>query len=130
TGRRSRSAFEKQGAWHSVDLPGMSAEEVLPAVRPLPEIDVRRVTAGPVRDAFCSIGSVCFHVPLTWFCEVFDSDAVWKRFAAYVRYVGGGPLSSGAVWMGGGAAGGDKRPTRHRPPRGWNGATAVGQWRL
>jgi ribosomal protein S18 acetylase RimI-like enzyme len=83
----------------------MIAEEVRPASRTLPAIEVRRVTAGPAREAFCSIGSVCFHVPLTWFCEVFDSAAVWKRFAAYVGYADGEPVSTAAVVMGGGAAG-------------------------
>jgi ribosomal protein S18 acetylase RimI-like enzyme len=105
TRRRSRTAFEKHGLRHSVDLPGMIADEVLPADRPLPALDVRRVTSGPVRDAFCAIGSVCFHVPLPWFREVFDSDGVWTRFAAYVGYVDGEPVSTAAIVMGGGAAG-------------------------
>lgn len=105
TRRRLRPTFEKHGLRHSVDLPGMVADEILPPVRPLPPIDVRRVTSGPTRDAFCSIGSLCFHVPLPWFREVFDSDSVWDRFAAYVGYVDGEPISTTAVVMGGGVAG-------------------------
>jgi len=69
--RRSRLTFEKHGLRHSVDLPGMVAEQVRPPLRRLPEIEVRRVGDVPTQDAFCAIGSVCFHVPLTWFREVF-----------------------------------------------------------
>ena len=105
TRRRSRSAFEKQGLRHSVDLPGMVAQRVLPPVRPPARIEIRRAYAGPVGDAFCSIGSVCFHVPLPWFMEVFDTDSVWERFAGYVGYVDGEPVSTAAIVTGGGAIG-------------------------
>ena len=103
--RRSRLTFEKHGLRHSVDLPGMVAEQVRPAVRTLPAIDVRRVCDEATKDAFCDIGSTCFHVPLTWFRQVFDSDSVWEQFAAYVGYVNGEPVSTAAVVMGGGVAG-------------------------
>jgi ribosomal protein S18 acetylase RimI-like enzyme len=103
--RRSRSAFEKHGLRHSVDLPGLIAERVLPPARTLPAMEVRRVNTGPTRDAFCGIGSACFHVPLPWFKEVFGNASVWERFAAYVGYVAGEPVTTAAVVMGGGAAG-------------------------
>jgi ribosomal protein S18 acetylase RimI-like enzyme len=103
--RRSRLTFEKHGLRHSVDLPGMVAERLLPPAMPLPVLDVRRVFRGGDRDAFCEIGSLCFHVPLAWFREVFDNDAVWERFAGYVGYAGGEPVSTAAVVVGGGAIG-------------------------
>jgi GNAT superfamily N-acetyltransferase len=103
--RRSRMTFDKHGLRHSVDLPGMAAEGLRPPQRPLPAIDVRRVTAGPAREAFCAIGSLCFHVPLPWFREVFEGDSVWEKFAAYVGYVDGEPVSTAAVVMHAGAAG-------------------------
>ena len=103
--RRSRQVFEKHGLRHSVDLPGMVAERILPPVKPLPWLSVERVWDGGARDAFCAIGSVCFNVPISWFREVFDSGAVWERFAAYVGYTGGEPVSTAAVIMGGGAMG-------------------------
>ena len=64
-----------------------------------------RVAAATVRDAFCEIGSVCFHVPLTWFREVFDNDSVWDDFASYVGYVDGEPVSTTAVVTGAGVLG-------------------------
>jgi ribosomal protein S18 acetylase RimI-like enzyme len=105
TRRRSRSVFDKHGLRHSVDLPGMVAERVLPPTRPLPRIEVRRVGPGATRDAFCSIGSLCFHVPLPWFQEVFNNDCVWERFASYVGYADGEPVSTAAIVEGGGALG-------------------------
>jgi ribosomal protein S18 acetylase RimI-like enzyme len=102
---RSRRNFEKFGLRFSVELPGMVAERVAPPVKPLPELEVRRVAEGSTRDAFCGIGSTCFHVPLSWFCEVFDARSVWEQFAGYVGYLDGEPVSTAAIVMGGNAAG-------------------------
>jgi ribosomal protein S18 acetylase RimI-like enzyme len=105
TRRRSQKLFDKYGLRHSVDLPGMMAERLLPPERPLPRIEIRRVNNGPTRDAFCAIGSVCFNVPLSWFCEVFQEGAVWSRFSAYVGYLGGEPVTTAAVVIADGVAG-------------------------
>ena len=103
--RRARQVFERHGMRHSVDLPGMVAESLSPPAGPLPPLDIRRVRDGSTRQAFCAIGSTCFHVPSAWFREVFDTDSVWDRFAAYVGYVDGEPVSTAAVVTGAGAAG-------------------------
>ena len=103
--RRSRQVFARHGLRHSVDLPSMVAEKVAPPVKPLPTLPIRRVGDRATRDAFCGIGSVCFHVPISWFQEVFDSDSVWGRFRAYVGYVDGEPVSTAAIVLGGGALG-------------------------
>ena len=99
--RRIRPVLERQGLRHSVDLPGMMAERILPPAKVLPAIDVRRVEGKQTRDEFCSIGSVCFHVPIVWFCEVFDSNAVWQRFRAYVGYANGEPVATAAIVLSG-----------------------------
>jgi len=103
--RRSRRILENHGLRHSTDLPGMTADRILPPVRPLPRIEVRRVRDSSTRDAFCSIGSVCFHVPIDWFREVFANDCVWDRFASYVGYVNGEPVCTAAIVHGGGVTG-------------------------
>jgi ribosomal protein S18 acetylase RimI-like enzyme len=103
--RKSRQIFDKSGLRHSVDLPGMVAERVLPAVRKLPAMEVRRVHNGREAVDFCGIGSTCFHVPIAWFREVFDSPSVWDQFAAYVAYVRGEPVSTAAIVIGGGGLG-------------------------
>jgi ribosomal protein S18 acetylase RimI-like enzyme len=103
--KRSRQLFERLGMRHSVDLPGMVAERVAAPAYALPAIEVRRVCPGPVRDAFCAIGSLCFNVPITWFTEVFDSESVWEHFESYVGYVDEEPVTTAAIVMGAGAMG-------------------------
>ena len=95
--KRAWRVFEKYGLRLSVQLPGMLAEAVLPPVKALPYLEVRRVEPGATRDAFCAIGSACFHVPISWFTEVFDGESVWERFAGYVGYVHGEPVSTTAI---------------------------------
>jgi GNAT superfamily N-acetyltransferase len=103
--KRSRRVFEQHGLRLSTEIPGMIAERILPPAKPLPYIDVRRVCDESTRSSFVEIGSVCFHVPVSWFREVFDSVSVWDRFAAYVGYVDGEPVSTSAVVVGAGAIG-------------------------
>jgi ribosomal protein S18 acetylase RimI-like enzyme len=103
--RRSRQVFERHGLRHSVDLPGMVADRIEKPARPLPSMEVRRVSDAGTRDAFCAIGSVCFHVPISWFREVFESDSVWEGFAGYVGYVDQEPVSTTAIVIGGGVTG-------------------------
>ena len=103
--KRSRRIFEQHGLRLSTELPGMIAEQLEPPVKALPRLEVRRVCGEATRAAFCEIGSVCFHVPIPWFREVFDSESVWERFIGYVGYSEGEPVSTAAVVIGGGAVG-------------------------
>jgi ribosomal protein S18 acetylase RimI-like enzyme len=103
--KRSQTLFERHGLRLSTSLPGMIAERILPPVKALPQIEIRRVCEAGTRDAFCEIGSVCFHVPLSWFKEVFDNDSVWERVISYVGYVDGEPVTTAALVAGGGVVG-------------------------
>jgi GNAT superfamily N-acetyltransferase len=103
--KRSRRWFEHYGLRLSTELPGMIADRIQPPVRPLPRIDVRRVRAAPTWNAFCEIGSVCFHVPITWFREVFDNAPVWDGFMSYVGYVDDVPVSTTSIVSGAGVIG-------------------------
>jgi ribosomal protein S18 acetylase RimI-like enzyme len=105
TRKRARRLFDKYGLHHAVDLPGMVAERILRPLRDLPALHVRRVDCGATRDAFCAIGSLCFNVPLSWFREVFEAEAVWNRFAGYVGYSNGEPVATAALVIAGGVAG-------------------------
>ncbi len=82
----------------SSEMPGMIAERLLPQKRPLPEIEIRRVDSLSVLDDFRAIGSVCFHVPLPWFSEVFDATLPVERssFACWVAYRDGQPIATAA----------------------------------
>jgi len=95
--RRLRQVFEKHGLRRTTELPGMVAEELLPPAQRLPGLEVERVRGGGAANDFRAIGSICFHVPLAWFNEVFDEDSVWERFAAYVAYADGVPVSTAAT---------------------------------
>ena len=95
--RHARKLFERRSLRLSADLPGMIAEHVLPPCRTLRKPAIRRVEDETTCAAFCQIGSVCFNVPLTWFCEVFENPEVWKEFAGYVGYVDGEPVSTAAT---------------------------------
>ena len=103
--RHTRRVMERRGLHLSADLPGMIAERILPPVRNLPPLEIRRVGDGPTCDAFCAIGAVCFNVPLAWFREVFDNHAVWDSFAGYVGYANGEPVSTTATVISAGAIG-------------------------
>jgi ribosomal protein S18 acetylase RimI-like enzyme len=105
TRRRLQSVLRKRNLYLAVELPGMAADGLLPALRKPPAMEVRRVSDGPVKDAFCAIGSTCFNVPLAWFREVFESHGVWSDFASYVGYVDGEPVSTAATVIGGGVVG-------------------------
>jgi ribosomal protein S18 acetylase RimI-like enzyme len=100
--RRSREVFEKHGLRRTTELPGLVAERILPPVRPLPSLDVRRVRDARTGEDFRGIGSFCFHVPIPWFNEVFDHASVWDRFAAYVGYVDEVPVATTAIVASGG----------------------------
>jgi len=103
--RRVRQVFERHGMRRTAELPGMIAEKVNPPARPLPEMEVRRVGDGVTGDDFRAIGSVCFHVPIAWFNEVFDHDRVWERFRGYIGYVDGTPVATAATIDCGGTIG-------------------------
>jgi ribosomal protein S18 acetylase RimI-like enzyme len=103
--KRSRRWLEHYGLRLSTELPGMIADRILPPARPLPPVDVRRVGGTAAWDAFCEIGSVCFHVPMTWFREVFDNARVWDRFISYVGYVDEEPVSTTSIVSGAGVIG-------------------------
>lgn len=103
--KRSRTLFERHGLRLSTSLPGMLAERILPPANALPRMDIRRVGDEATRHAFCEIGSVCFHVPISWFQEVFDSHSVWERFISFVGFVDQEAVTTTAVVIGGGVMG-------------------------
>jgi GNAT superfamily N-acetyltransferase len=101
--RRAARVFERHGMALSAELPGMVAEELRPAERPLPEMEVRRTEAEATLGAFHLIGSNCFRVPLPWFRDIFDHDR--PDFASYVGYAKGEPVASVATVTAAGVVG-------------------------
>jgi GNAT superfamily N-acetyltransferase len=104
--RRAERMFEKNGLRLTVQLPGMCAERLLPPRRPLPQIEIRRVADEPTRMAFCDIGCTCFHVPLSWFREIFLQSRLWDGdFVGYVGYLDGEPVATAATVTAAGVVG-------------------------
>lgn len=86
---------ERFGLRLASELPGMVAEGLAPTQRPLPQLDVRRVNSDRTLNDFRAIGSVCFHVPLAWFSEVFDAS-IPPGFACWVGYLEDQPVATAA----------------------------------
>lgn len=79
-------------------LPGMTANGLKPPCRALPQLEIRRVATTADCLAFCDVGAVCFNVPLSWFREVFEPAAVWRKpLAGFIGFVDGQPVSTAAT---------------------------------
>jgi ribosomal protein S18 acetylase RimI-like enzyme len=76
----------------------MVAERIGPPAARLPALDVRRVESAQTIEDFRTIGSICFHVPIAWFSEVFDENVASRRkFVCWVGYSDGLPISTAAA---------------------------------
>lgn len=96
--KRCNKICARSGLQLASEMPGMGAERLQPPNRPLPNLDYFRVNNERERRAFCSIGSVCFHVPPGWFEEIFDRRMKDRRdFEAWVGYRNGEPIASAAT---------------------------------
>jgi ribosomal protein S18 acetylase RimI-like enzyme len=96
--RRVERVFSRMGMSLSSELPAMAAESLVSPWRSLPKIEMRPVVDAGSRRAFCEIGAVCFHVPLTWFQEVFDERMAERRdFVAWLAFWNGEPVANAAT---------------------------------
>src|SRR5579871_4589180 len=90
--RKAERIFSRMGLTLSSELPAMAAESLVTPWRRLPKIEIRPVSDAPSRRAFCEIGAVCFHVPLSWFEEVFDEKMAERPdFVAWLAFSEGEP---------------------------------------
>jgi len=96
--RRLTPTCERYGLRLSSEMPGMIAPVLVKPGRPLPPLEFRRVDSLPTLNDFRGIGSICFHVPLEWFSEVFDESVTAPRaaFVCWVGYYDGVPVATAA----------------------------------
>jgi ribosomal protein S18 acetylase RimI-like enzyme len=96
--RRLSQICQKHGLRLSSEMPGMVATEMDKPKRALPSLDIRPVDSARVLADFRGIGSVCFHVPIEWFSEVFDESVPASRpgFRCWVGYLDGMPIATAA----------------------------------
>jgi ribosomal protein S18 acetylase RimI-like enzyme len=90
----------------SSEMPGMAAERIRPPSRKLPAMQIRRVDSPRTLDDFRALGSVCFHVPIAWFSEVFDARITPNHpFVCWVGYREGEPVATAATVTANGVVG-------------------------
>lgn len=96
--RRLSRACENVSLRLSSEMPGMAAEALAPPTRALPLLEFRRVNSETTLNDFRGIGANCFHVPLTWFSEVFNASITGAHpFACWVGYRDGEPVATAAT---------------------------------
>ena len=105
--RKASTICHRFGLRLSSEMPGMVAGKVDEPKRQLPELDFRPLDAKGVLRDFRGVGSVCFHVPLDWFSEVFDERMAGERsqFRCWVGYLEGLPVATAASVESGGVIG-------------------------
>jgi ribosomal protein S18 acetylase RimI-like enzyme len=108
--RKLSRTCESFGLRLSSDMPGLAAERIKPVTRKLPAIEVRCVqspmTSLSTLTDFRALGSTCFHVPISWFSEVFDPGvAAQETFVCWVAYRDGKPVATAATVVSHGAIG-------------------------
>ena len=117
--RRLSRACESVSLRLSSEMPGMAAERLAPPTRALPLLEFQRVNSEPALNDFRGIGASCFHVPITWFAEVFNVSITGKHpFVCWVGYRDGEPVATAATIVHEGVVGlynvATAPPYRHR----------------
>lgn len=86
--------------------PGMIAPQLLPPVRPVPEIDCRPVNDNATRGAFAEITSICFEIPPGIASAVYCPATAWNgAYKGFVGYTEGKPIAIAAMVQAAGALG-------------------------
>ena len=104
--RRAKSLLEQHRMIELTEAPGMIAERLAPATRPLPTVEVRPVSDQATRSAFAHITSIAFDVPWTICRDVYGAERAWQgSFRGYVGYANGVAISTTAIVVTAGVAG-------------------------
>ena len=104
--RRGRQTLVDFGLRAISHPPGMIAPALLPPVRPLPAIDLRRVEGETLRHAFTEITAASFDIPSTVAHAVYAQERAWKGgYRGFVGLAGGKPVSITAIVCAAGALG-------------------------
>jgi ribosomal protein S18 acetylase RimI-like enzyme len=96
--RQAGRVFSRHGLVVVSRLPGMIAEEIQPARRPRPQLEIRPVSAAGERADFCRLVALAFGLPLKFCREIYGPASVWQGgFAGFVGYVQGLPVTTAAT---------------------------------
>ena len=106
TRRRERDMFTNFGMRAISNPPGMIADGLAPPVRPLPEIECRRVDNAAARRAFAELTSVSFDIPYGVARAVYSREAAWKgAYQGFTATAGGQVVAIAAMVAAAGAVG-------------------------
>lgn len=106
TRRKARQVSHDFGLRPISYPPGMIAAHLLPAVRPLPEIECRPVNDVKTRCAFAEITSMCFEIPPGIANAVYGPEGAWNgAYKGFVGMVDGRAIAIAAMVEGAGALG-------------------------
>jgi len=104
--RRERHAFTSFGMRAISHPPGMLAPALLPPLRDLPSIELRRVADASTRAAFAEITSVAFEIPYMVAQTVYSRAEAWKgAYQGFVGLVNGKAVAIVAIVAAAGAMG-------------------------
>ena len=104
--RKARNAFRRRNLSFAYRHPGMVSDNLLPATRPLPPLEIRRVADRQGRTEFSHINSVAFRIPFEWCLELYGSASLWNgAFTGFLGYVNGEAVCTAATLVAAGAAG-------------------------
>lgn len=96
--RRSRSLLLERGLYPISHAPGMLAPGLSPASRRLPEIECLPVADQATRQAFGTITSVSFDIPMAVTRAVYYPERAWNgAYRGFVGMVKGRPVSIVAI---------------------------------
>ena len=76
--RRNREVFAEAGMRVISQAPGMVANAIGPASRPLPQIECRPVADAASRSLFTGLTVTCFDIPFAVGRAIYDQEAAWQ----------------------------------------------------
>jgi GNAT superfamily N-acetyltransferase len=93
-GTNANALLADVGLVYKFDMVGMAADRLLPPVRPLPEVQLRRIGDEETISALADLNAASYEVPSEWGRLAIGGPALW-RSAIYgtVAYVGNEPAS-------------------------------------
>lgn len=103
--RRIPAILDRFGLQRLTEAPGMLTEQLNPAQRQLPDLEIRPVRDERTKNDFVGLTSVCFDLPVSICQEVYAERAWEGSYQGYVGYLQGEPVASVAAVTHAGAIG-------------------------
>ena len=95
-----RIGFDRRKLHLVIELPGMAAERIAPAIRPPVPMLIRRVSDAQTRSDFAHIMTVAFGIPVPISRAVYASERTWDDgFTGYLGYADRLPVCSAATMV-------------------------------